>query len=84
MTQGGVGAQLRHLVVRGMHLHVHLLRARFGIVMEPYRQPNGEGFERERNESASPFACARERCLGSSMEGRKDPHTQPPQMRTSS
>jgi hypothetical protein len=36
MIRGGVGAHLQHLTVRPMVLHVHLLSARFGIVIETY------------------------------------------------
>jgi hypothetical protein len=45
MIRGGVGAQLRHLTVRRVDLHVHLLSARVGIVMKTYWRPNGECFE---------------------------------------
>jgi hypothetical protein len=53
MILGGVGAQLRHLMVHRMDLHVHLLSARFGTAIRTYWRANGEGFEKERNECAS-------------------------------
>jgi hypothetical protein len=44
MILGGVGAHLLHLTVRPMGLHVHLLSARFGMVIKTYGRLNGEGF----------------------------------------
>jgi hypothetical protein len=55
MIRGGVGAQLRHLTVRRVDVHVHLLSARVGIDMKTYWRRNGENFQQERNERASPF-----------------------------
>ncbi len=49
---GAVGAQHRHLSLRRLDLHVHLLSARVEVVMETYRRKNGERFEPERNERA--------------------------------
>lgn len=68
MIFGGFGAHLRHLTVRRIGLHVHLLRARFGIVIETYWRPNGEDFERERNERALPLISRRRARPGSSIE----------------
>jgi hypothetical protein len=55
---GGGGAQHRHLTVRQVDLHAHLLRARVGNIMKTYRRQIGEHFEPERNERAVPRSSA--------------------------
>jgi len=55
MIRGGVGAQIRHLMVSRVDVHVHLLSARVGVVMKTYWRLNGESFKLERNERASPL-----------------------------
>jgi hypothetical protein len=53
--------------------HVHLLSARVGIVMKTYRRANGENFEQERNECASPLIVRPSRAFDEVTRGAPQP-----------